>query len=195
MLTNGAVFPFHGACSIAFILANCQNTIKEAKEPETHVPALYQAILCTVEFSTVLKNCEFASAKSWRFCLQRDVPYFRTLSLPQPAFCQNGSSHMPFLLVNIWFQLFILQASNHLHGIWIPVWWKTGRFGAESTLSSAHPAPGHSCPETVCLKVVQVGRFAHSQLLLSQKLLQHLNAMPVWGVLAKMFSFRKEQCS
>lgn len=64
MLTNGAVFPFHGACSIAFILANCQNTIKEAKAPETHVPALYQAILCTVEFSTVLKNCEFASAKS-----------------------------------------------------------------------------------------------------------------------------------
>lgn len=89
MLTNGAVFLFHGACSIAFILANCQNTIKETKEPETHFPALYQAILCIVEFGTVLKNCEFASAKSWRFCLQRDVPYFRTLSLPQPAFCQK----------------------------------------------------------------------------------------------------------
>lgn len=64
MLTNGAVFLFHGACSIAFILANCQNTIKETKEPETHFPALYQAILCIVEFGTVLKNCEFASAKS-----------------------------------------------------------------------------------------------------------------------------------
>lgn len=64
MLTNTAVFPFHGACSIAFILANCQNTIKEAKELDTHFPALYQAILCIVEFSTALKNSEFASAKS-----------------------------------------------------------------------------------------------------------------------------------
>lgn len=64
MLTNRAVFPSHGACSIAFILANCQNTIKETKEAETDFPALWQAILCIVEFSTVLKNCEFASAKS-----------------------------------------------------------------------------------------------------------------------------------
>lgn len=64
MLTNGAVFPFHGACSVAFILANCQNTIKETKKPETEFPALYQAILFIVEFSTVLKNCECASAKS-----------------------------------------------------------------------------------------------------------------------------------
>lgn len=56
MLTNRAVFPFHGACSIAFILANCQNTIKETKESGTHFPALSQAILCTVEFSTMLKK-------------------------------------------------------------------------------------------------------------------------------------------
>lgn len=41
MLTNRAVFPFHGACSIAFILANCQNTIKETKEAETDFPALF----------------------------------------------------------------------------------------------------------------------------------------------------------
>lgn len=64
MLTNRAVFPFHGACSIAFILANCQNAIKETKEAETDFPALCQAILCLVKSSTVLKNCEFASAKS-----------------------------------------------------------------------------------------------------------------------------------
>lgn len=64
MLTNRAVFPSHGACSIAFTLANCQSTIMETKEAETDFPALYQAILCILEFSTVLKNCEFASAKS-----------------------------------------------------------------------------------------------------------------------------------
>lgn len=39
MLTNRAVFPSHGACSIAFILANCQNTIEETKEAETDFPA------------------------------------------------------------------------------------------------------------------------------------------------------------
>lgn len=97
-------------------------------------------------------------------------------SLPS---ARNGSSQMPFLVVNIWFQLFTLQASNHLHGIRIPAWWKTGRFGVIPTLSSAHPSPGLSCSEPVCLKVVWVGKFAHSQPLLSQKLLQHLNAISV----------------
>lgn len=64
MLASRAVFPFHEACSIAFILANCQNTVKETEEADTDFPALYEAILCIVEFSTVFKNCEFASAKS-----------------------------------------------------------------------------------------------------------------------------------
>lgn len=146
MLTSRAVFPFHGACSIAFILANCQNTIKETKEAETDFPALYQAILCIVEFSTVLKNCEFASAKSWRFCLQRDVPYFRNLSLPQPAFCQK------WVLSNASSSCQPLVPTFHTPGF------KSSPWDPDSCVAAKREVWGHphaelctSCPQTLCL--------------------------------------------
>lgn len=170
MLTNRAVFPSHGARSIAFILANCQNTIKKTKEAETDFPAFYQAILCTVEFSTVLKNCEFASAKSWRFCLQRDVPYFRTLSLPQPALCQK------WVLSNASSCCQHLVPAFHTPGI------KSSPWDPDSCVAANREVWGHTHTE-LCLPSWRfgVGRFAHSKPLLSQKLLQHLNAISVWG--------------
>lgn len=147
MLTNRAVPPFHGACSIAFILANCQNTIKEA---ETDFSALYQAILCIVEFSTVLKNWEFASCKILKVlfaerCALLQNPLTPTACLlPEmgPLKClfslsTSGSSfsHSRLQIISV--------GSGFLHGR------KRERFGAVPTLCSAHPAPGLSCPETV----------------------------------------------
>lgn len=181
MLTNRAVFPFHGACSVAFILANCQNTIKESKEPETDFPALYQAILCTVEFSTVFKNCEFASAKSWRFCLQRDVPYFRTLSLPQPAFCQE------WVLSNAFSCCQHLVPAFHTPGFKSSPWDPDScAMETREVWGCTHTELCTSWPRTLlpsdCLKLLGwVGSFAHSQPLPSQKLLQHLKALSVWG--------------
>lgn len=167
MLANRAAVPFHEACGIAFLffpLAKRQNTIKETKEPETYFPALQRATLCIVKFSTVLKNYKLLHLQNTEGSVFADrcalLQNFQDPScfhsLPST---RNGSSQMPFLFTNLWFQLFTLPASNPLAVCDLDSCEAeiTERFWVRFLTSCPHlspyiRAPGHSCYEDCLLE-------------------------------------------
>lgn len=91
---------------------------------------------------------------------------------------RKESSQMPFLVISIWFQLFTLQASNHLCGSGFLRGRKQGGLGL------CPPWALHVLPQDSALRLPEgplgweVCSFPTS---LSQKLLQHLNAISVGG--------------